>query len=276
MNTNKKTKIIAEIGINHNGDIEIAKRLIDTAIVAGCDYAKFQKRTPDICVPEAQKSKLRETPWGTIPYIDYKKKIEFEKEEYDELYDYVKEKPIEIFTSVWDKPSVEFMKYYGGPMKIGSALITDLELCKYARDSTDLLIISTGMSTEKEIEDCVNACNPDVIMHTNSTYPSPARELNLDYISWLSKKWANKEIGYSGHEFGLVTTFAAVALGADWVERHLTLDRTMWGSYHLASVEPQGFIKLVKGIRDIEKARGGNSPRICLGGELSKRNSLRK
>ncbi len=276
MNTKEKIKIIAEIGINHNGDVEIAKRLIDAAIVAGCDYAKFQKRTPDICVPESQKNKLRETPWGTIPYIDYKKKIEFEKEAYDQLYDYAKDKPIEIFASVWDKPSVDFMKHYGGPMKIGSALITDLELCKHARVNTDLLIISTGMSTEKEIEDCINACNPDVIMHTNSTYPSPVGELNLDYIEWLSKKWVNKEIGYSGHEFGLVTTFAAVALGATWVERHLTLDRTMWGSDHLASVEPQGFIKLVKGIRDIEKARGGNNPRICLGGELSKRKSLRK
>lgn len=271
-----KTKIIAEIGINHNGDMELAKRLIDSAIVSGCDYAKFQKRTPDICVPEAQKSKLRETPWGTIPYIDYKKKIEFEKEEYDQLYDYVKDKPIEIFASVWDIPSVDFMKQYSGPMKIGSALITDLDLCKYARDNTNLLIISTGMSTEEEIDNCIAACNPDVVMHTNSTYPSPVAELNLDYINWLSNKWPDKEIGYSGHEFGLVTTFASVAMGATWVERHLTLDRTMWGSDHLASVEPQGFIKLVKGIRDIEKARGGNGPRICLGGELSKRKSLRK
>lgn len=271
-----QTKIIAEIGINHNGDVELAKRLIDAAIVAGCDYAKFQKRTPDICVPEAQKNKCRETPWGNIPYIDYKKRIEFEKEEYDQLYYYVKDKPIEIFASVWDKPSVDFMKQYNGPMKIGSALITDLELCRYARKNTDFLIISTGMSTEKEIEDCIKECDPDVIMHTNSTYPSPVSELNLDYINWLTKKWPKKDIGYSGHEFGLVTTFAAVAMGSSWVERHLTLDRTMWGSDHLSSVEPQGFIKLVKGIRDIDKARGGNNPRVCLGGELSKRRSLRK
>ena len=189
---------------------------------------------------------------------------------------YVKNKPIEIFASVWDKKSVDFMKQYGGPMKIGSALITDLELCRYARDNTDLLIISTGMSTEREIEECVESCNPDVIMHTNSTYPSPVEELNLEYITWLRNKWKNKEIGYSGHEYGLVTTFATIPMGCTWIERHLTLDRTMWGSDHLASVEPQGFIKLVKGIRDIERAMGGNAPRICLGGEMSKRESLRK
>jgi N-acetylneuraminate synthase len=272
----KKTKIIAEIGINHNGSMEIAKRLIDVAVLSGCDYAKFQKRTPDICVPEHQKSKLRETPWGTLKYIDYKKKIEFEQDQYDELYDYVKDRPIEIFASVWDKPSVDFMKQYGGPMKIGSALITDLELCKHARDNTDLLIISTGMSTEEKIETCVKACNPDVIMHTNSTYPSPVEDLNLKYINWLKEKWPSAQIGYSGHEYGLVTTFAAVAMGCEWVERHLTLERTMWGSDHVASVEPQGFLKLVKGIRDIESAMGESGPRVCLGGELSKRRSLRK
>lgn len=272
----KKTKIIAEIGINHNGSVNSAKRLIDAAVIAGADYAKFQKRSPDICVPEAQKSKLRETPWGTIPYIDYKKKIEFEKEEYDQLYDYVKDKPIEIFSSVWDIPSVDFMKQYGGPMKIGSALITDLDLCKYARDNTELLIISTGMSTEEEIEQCIIACDPDVIMHTNSTYPSPVNELNLNYINWLTDRWPNKEIGYSGHEYGLVTTMATIPMGCTWIERHLTLDRTMWGSDQLASVEPQGFMKLVKGIRDIEKAMGQGGPRQCLGSEEEKRRSLRK
>jgi len=268
-------KIIAEIGINHNGDIDIAKKLIDIAVVAGCDYAKFQKRTPDICVPEPQKNKMRSTPWGEVKYIDYKKKIEFEKAEYDELYDYVKDKPIEIFASVWDKPSVDFMKQYGGPMKIGSALITDTGLCKYARENTDLLIISTGMSTEKEIDNCISVCNPDVIMHTNSSYPSKIEELNLSYIHHLKERYSSKEIGYSGHEYGLVTTFASVALGATWVERHVTLDRSMWGSDQLASVEPIGLMKLVKGIRDIEKSIGNVGPREVLGSELAKRKSLR-
>ena len=270
------TKIISEIGINHNGSIELAKRLIDASIVAGCEYAKFQKRTPDICVPEAQKSELRDTPWGKIPYIDYKKKIEFEQKEYEELYSYVSDKPIDIFASVWDKQSVDFMKQFPGPMKVGSALINDLELCKYARDNCELLIISTGMSTEQEIENCISACSPDVIMHTNSTYPSPVSELNLKYINWLKEKYPHTEIGYSGHEYGLVTTFAAVALGCTWVERHLTLDRTMWGSDHLASVEPQGLIKLVKGIRDINSAMGTGGPRVCLASEMKKRESLRK
>ncbi len=272
----KKVKIIAEIGINHNGSLENAKRLIDAAIVAGCDYAKFQKRTPDICVPDAQKNKIRSTPWGEMKYIDYKKKIEFEKNEYDELFEYVKDKPIEIFASAWDKPSVDFMTQYTNLMKIGSASINDLELCTYARSKSDLLIVSTGMSTEVEIANCVNSCQPEVIMHTNSTYPTPVNELNLNYIKWLQKTWPGREIGYSGHEYGLVTTFASVAMGCTWVERHLTLDRTMWGSDQLASVEPQGFMKLVKGIRDIESAMGTGGPRVLLKSENAKRKSLRK
>lgn len=271
-----KVKIIAEIGINHNGSIENAKRLIDAAVIAGCDYAKFQKRTPDICVPEHQKSKIRSTPWGEITYIEYKKRIEFEKDQYDDLYKYIEDKPIEIFSSVWDKPSVDFMRQYTDVMKIPSALITDLELCKYASEHSNTFIISTGMSTEEEIDRCIETCNPDVIMHTNSSYPSPVDELNLEYINWLQNKWHGKEIGYSGHEFGLVTTFAAVALGANWIERHLTLDRAAWGSDQLSSVEPQGFIKLVKGIRDIEKSMGGYQKRKCFGRELEKRSSLRK
>lgn len=270
-----KTKIIAEIGINHNGSVDLAKELIDVAAIAGCHYAKFQKRTPDLCVPEAQKQVPRETPWGTMPYIDYKKKIEFEKEEYDELVSYSKSKGIECFASVWDLPSVEFMKQYANIGKIPSALITDLELCKASREAFDILIISTGMSTEEEIEKCVEACSPDIIMHTNSAYPSKYEELNLKYISHLESKYPNAEIGYSGHEYGLVSTFAAVALGATWVERHITLDRTMWGSDQLASVEPIGLIKLVKGIKTVEDSLGESGPRKVQGSELSKRKSLR-
>ncbi|MAG27237.1 N-acetylneuraminate synthase [Candidatus Pacearchaeota archaeon] len=270
-----KVKIIAEIGINHNGDIDLAKRLIDLAVVAGCDYVKFQKRTPDICVPSEQKEKIRSTPWGELRYIDYKKKIEFEKEEYDELYKYIEEKPIKLFASVWDKPSADFMTVYTDIMKIGSASITDLELCKYTRDRCNTLIISTGMSTESEIERCVQTCSPDVIMHTNSTYPSPLSELNLKYIEYLKNKW-NVDIGYSGHEYGLVSTFAAVALGAMWIERHITLDQNMWGSDQQASVGPTGIIKLVRGIRSIEESLGTGGPRVVLSGEKLKRKSLRK
>ena len=271
----KKTHIIAEIGINHNGSLDICKKLIDVAALAGCDSVKFQKRNPDVCVPEHQKSVMRETPWGTMTYLDYKYRVEFEKDEYDEVDRYCKEKGIKWFASVWDKPSVDFMKQYTDITKIPSALITDLDLCEYARKHNDKVIISTGMSTEKEIESCVFKAKPEVIMHTNSTYPAPIDELNLNYISHLQQKYPNSEIGYSGHEFGLVTTFAAVALGVTWVERHITMDRAMWGSDHVASVEPIGVWKLVKGIRDVENSLGSKGERVLLDGELSKRESLR-
>jgi len=268
-------KIIAEIGINHNGDIDICKKIIDSAVLSGCDYVKFQKRNPDICVPEDQKNKLKETPWGEMTYLEYKHKIEFGKEEYDEIDRYCKEKKIKWFASVWDKDSVDFMSQYSNVTKIPSALITNKKLCQYARKCFDYLIISTGMSTEKEIENCVKYCNPDVIMHTNSTYPSPINELNLNYITWLKNKF-KKEIGYSGHEFGLVTTFATIPLGVTWVERHITLDRTMWGSDQVASVEPSGLFKLIKGIRDIELALGQEGKeRTLFKSELAKMKTLR-
>tara|TARA_R100000008_G_scaffold74992_1_gene54004 strand:- start:7704 stop:8525 length:822 start_codon:yes stop_codon:yes gene_type:complete len=270
------TKIIAEIGINHNGSLEVTKKIIDVAAVAGCDYVKFQKRTPDVCVPEKQKNVMRQTPWGEMKYIDYKKKVEFEKEEYDEIDAYCKSLGIGWFASVWDLPSVDFCRQYDeSTMKIPSALITDLELCRHARDNCDTLIISTGMSTEEEIEKCVEVCCPDVIMHTNSSYPSRVDELNLSYIRHLQEKYPGREIGYSGHEYGLTATFAAVALGSQWVERHVTLDRTMWGSDQLASVEPIGLLKLVRGCRDVVKALGTSGPRQVLGSELEKRKSLR-
>jgi len=272
----ESTKVIAEIGINHNGDLDIAKKLIDVAVVSGCDYVKFQKRNPDVCVPEAQKSKPKSTPWGEMTYLEYKYKIEFGKAEYDEIDRYCKEKGIGWFASVWDIDSVDFMSQYGNITKIPSALITDKELVEYAREKFEYLIISTGMSTEDEIETCISQCNPDVIMHTNSTYPSPTNELKLDYITWLSDKYPTKEIGYSGHEFGLTTTIASTLLGATWIERHITLDRAMWGSDQMASVEPQGLIKLVKSIKDVESARGGYHPRVVQGGELKKMESLRK
>jgi N-acetylneuraminate synthase len=281
-------KIIAEIGLNYaygkdkSQFLDNAKKLIDVAVVAGCDWVKFQKRNPDLCVPSDQKGKDKTIPWGEeqITYLQYKWDIELGQEEYDEINKYCLEKGIGWFASVWDKDSVDFMSQYktGGRviMKIPSALITDLDLCRYAKEKSDLLIISTGMSTEDEIRECIKACDPDVIMHSNSSYPSQVDELRLDYIKWLKDHvTTNAEIGYSGHEFGLITTIAAVCLGANWIERHLTLDRTLWGSDQMASVEPQGMIKLVKGIRDIERARGGFGPREVIGSELIKRKSLR-
>ena len=273
-----KTEIIAEIGINHNGDLDIAKKLIDMAVLAECDSVKFQKRNPELCVPEYQKNQPKSTPWGEMTYLEYKHRTEFGKEEYDEIDKYCKEKNIGWFASVWDKDSVEFMmkNCYTTWAKIPSALITDLELCKYAREHFSTLLVSTGMSTEEEVEECVEACSPDVIFHTNSTYPCPVDQLNLNYINWLQNKYPEKVIGYSGHEYGLTTTFAAVAMGARFIERHITLERTMWGSDQVASVEPIGLIKIVKAIRDIEKALGEVGPRVLLEGEKSKRKSLRK
>jgi N-acetylneuraminate synthase len=246
--------IIAEIGINHNGDIQTCKDLIHLAKMSGCDYAKIQKRNPDVCVPESQKNKPKTTPWGDMAYLEYKKKIEFNEEQIKELIAYSNEVGINFFASVWDLDSVDVMARHSKIAKIGSASITDLKLCSYARKNFETLIISTGMSTEQEIEACIEACNPDVIFHTNSTYPCPVETLNLRYIEHLQKKYPTKEIGYSGHEFGLVTTFATIGMGANWIERHITLDRTMWGSDQTSSVEPTGLFKLVKGIRDIEKA----------------------
>ena len=269
------TKIIAEIGINHNGCLDTAKKLIDVAVVAGCDYVKFQKRNPDVCVPDDQKDIIRETPWGEMSYLEYKHQIEFGHKEYDEINLYCKKKNIKWFASVWDEDSVNFMRNYTGIMKIPSALITNESLLYHAGDKSDYLMISTGMSDEEEIEYAVKISNPNLIFHTNSAYPSPIQDLNLNYIEWLKEKYPDKEIGYSGHEFGLITTYASVVKGATWVERHITLERTMWGSDHMASVEPHGLIKLVKDIRSIEDAMGIKGPRKVFESELVKRETLR-
>ena len=270
--------IIAEIGINHNGSLEECKKYMMLAKVSGCDYAKIQKRNPDVCVPEHQKSKMRETPWGTMTYLEYKHKIEFSEEEIIELYDYSKLIGIKFFASVWDVDSAKLMSKYTKIAKLGSASITDLELCKVTRELFDTVIISTGMSTEEEIETAVSIAKPNIIMHTNSTYPCPVEDLNLRYIEFLKDKWGkNIEIGYSGHEYGLVTTFAATSLGVTWVERHITLDRNSWGSDHSSSIEPSGLFKLVKGIRDIEKAMQYQpGPRKQFDKENFKKTSLRK
>jgi N-acetylneuraminate synthase len=293
-----KAKIIAEIGINfaygqdQSKFLDNIKKLIDVAVVAGCDYVKFQKRDPQLCVPQDQKLKAKRVPWRgeETTYLQYKIDSELSLEQYKEIDTYCENKGIKWFASVWDKNSVDFMRKFetllpngrwGVMTKIPSALINNLELIEYARENSDFLIISTGMSTQKQIDTAIETCRPDVVMHTNSTYPSPISELNLDYITYLkhisqAKEFGREfEIGYSGHEFGLTTTVAAYMLGAQWIERHITLDRSLWGSDQMASVEPQGLIKLVKSIRDIELARGGYGPREILKSELEKLKSLR-
>ena len=271
-------KIIAEIGINHNGSIEECKKMMMLSKVAGCDYAKIQKRNPDVCVPEHQKSVMRKTPWGEMTYLEYKYRMEFNEEQIKELCNFAKEIGIDFFASVWDLDSVALMAKYTKIVKLGSPVINDLELLKATRAAFDYVIMSTGMSTEEEIEKAVEVAKPDVIMHTNSTYPCPSEDLNLRYMEHLRSKYGNNaEIGYSGHEYGLVTTFAAVAMGSTWVERHITMDREAWGSDQKASIEPSGLFKLVKGIRDIEKAiQYEPGPRKQFEGENFKKSTLRK
>lgn len=271
-------KIISEIGINHNGSMEECKKLITLSKIAGCDYVKIQKRNPDVCVPEHQKNVMRKTPWGEMTYLEYKHRIEFNEEQIKELCEFSKNLGIEFFASVWDIDSAILMSKYTRIAKLGSASITDLELCRKTRELFDLVIISTGMSDESEIALAIEHSKPDVIMHTNSTYPCPTEELNLNYIDYLKDKWGSiAEIGYSGHEYGLITSYAAVAKGSTWLERHITMDRNNWGSDHSSSIEPDGLIKLVKGVRAIEKAcMYPSGPRILFENEKIKKNSLRK
>ena len=271
-------KIIGEIGINHNGSIEECKKMIMLAKVAGCDYAKIQKRNPDVCVPEHQKSVMRKTPWGEMTYLEYKHRLEFNEEQIKELCEYSKQIGIEFFVSVWDLDSVKLMSKYTKIVKLGSPVINDMELLKATREAFDFVVMSTGMSTEEEIEKAVAVAKPDVIMHTNSTYPCKSEDLNLRYMEHLRGKYgAGAEIGYSGHEYGLVTTFAAVAMGATWVERHITMNRDDFGSDQKASIEPSGVFKLVKGIREIEQAiQYEPGPRKQFEGENFKKSTLRK
>ncbi|MGB4595931.1 MAG: N-acetylneuraminate synthase family protein [Anaerolineaceae bacterium] len=250
--------LIGEIGINHNGSLENAKALIKAAKKGGLDAVKFQKRTPLLCVPEHQRSQMRDTPWGYISYLDYRYKVEFGQEEYTEIDRYCKEIGIDWFASSWDVPSIEFIEQFNPPThKIPSALLTDHELIRAYKATGKPLIVSTGMSTLDEIKDAMDILDEDniVLCHTTSSYPCPPEELNLNMIPTL-KQMYHCPIGYSGHEVGLVPSVVAVALGACLVERHITLDRSMWGSDQSASVEPQGVETLVKYIRVIEKSLG--------------------
>lgn len=272
-----KTYIIAEIGINHNGDIDIAKKLIDIASVAGCDAVKFQKRNPDVCVPEHQKNIMRDTPWGQMTYLEYKYKVEFGKTEYDEIDSYCKKKGIAWSASPWDLDSLNFLNQYDIPfIKIPSAMLTNDELLKASVNTGKRVILSVGMSTDEEIHHAVGIlkhASSFALLHCNSTYPAPLEELNLSAIQTLKHKYGC-EVGYSGHEFRLGTTVASVYLGASILERHITLDRTMWGTDHMSSVEPQGLIKLVKGVRELEQAYGDGEIRIT-NSQIPVRNKLR-
>lgn len=257
--------VTAEIGINHNGSIEIAKKLIDGAVLAGCDAVKFQKRTPELCVPRDQWGVMRDTPWGRMSYIDYRRRIELGAHEYDEIDRYCRERRILWFASCWDEHSVEFIERYAPPCyKAASASLTDHQVLRAMKATGRPLILSTGMSTMDEIDAAVHAVGRDnlVIAHSTSTYPCPPEQLNLRMIHTLAERYPECPIGYSGHEVGLAPTWAAVAMGARFVERHVTLDRAMWGTDQAASVEVIGLVRLVANIRDIERSMGDGIKRV--------------
>jgi N-acetylneuraminate synthase len=268
--------VIAEIGINHNGNLEIAKRLIEAASAAGCDAVKFQKRTPDLCIPDSYRGILRETPWGIISYLEYRQRIEFRENEYRQIDSYCSQIGIPWFASCWDLPSVEFMASFNPPCyKVSSAMLTNHDLIRRINSKGVPVILSTGMSTMAEIRQASALVDPQnlLIAHCTSSYPSKNEELNLRMIRTLMDEF-NNPIGYSGHEVGLQTTLAAVVLGASFIERHITLDRAMWGSDQAASVEPHGFTRLVRDIRVIESALGDGVKRVY-DSELAVRDKLR-
>ncbi len=257
--------VIGEIGINHNGDLEIAKELVRVAAQAGCDAVKFQKRTPEICVPEDQQQIERETPWGTMTYLDYRHRVEFGKNEYGEIGELADELGLQWFASPWDVPSVDFLETFDPPChKVASASLTDDELLRRLADTGRPIIISTGMSTLEQVDHAVEVLRgaPVAMAHATSTYPCPPEELNLRMINTLRERYPSIPIGYSGHERGLQATLAAASLGATFLERHITLDRTMWGSDQAASLEPGGLERLVRDVRVIEAAMGDGVKRV--------------
>jgi N-acetylneuraminate synthase len=271
------TYVVAEIGINHNGSLDIAKQLMASAKEAGVDAVKLQKRTPELCVPAEQRNVMRETPWGYISYLDYRYKVEFGEEEYREIDRYSKEIGIDWFASVWDEPSVDFLEAFNPACyKIPSASLTDHDLLRKLCQTGRPLILSTGMSTLDEIVGAVDVTGFDnlLITHATSTYPCAPEELNLRMIETLQKMFPCP-IGYSGHEVGLVPSVVAVAMGACLVERHITLDRAMWGSDQAASVEPHGFSRMVNYIRVTEAALG-NGVKQVYESEMASRMRLRR
>ncbi|MGL4255961.1 N-acetylneuraminate synthase family protein [Microbacterium sp.] len=270
--------VIAEIGLNHNGDVELAKQLIDVAADAGAEAVKFQKRTPEIATPEHMRDIPRETPWGTMSYLDYRRRVEFDRDQYIEISDHALLRGLEWFASPWDEPSVAFLEDLGVTAhKVASASVTDTGLLRALRDTGKTVILSTGMSTIEQIDAAIEVLGTErlLLMHATSTYPMEPAEANLRMIPSLRDRYPGVPVGYSGHERGLQISLAAVALGAVAVERHITLDRTMWGSDHAASLEPTGLQHLVRDIRVIEEALGDGVKRVYPG-ELGPMAKLRR
>ena len=270
--------ITGEIGINHNGELANAFALIDQAAAAGCDAVKFQKRTPEICTPRDQWDIERDTPWGRMTYIDYRHRVEFGADDYAQIDAHARDRGIAWFASPWDVEAVDFLEQFDVPAhKVASASLTDDELLRRLRATGRTVILSTGMSTPKQIRHAVEVLGSEniVMCHATSTYPAKPTELNLRMIHTLQSEFPNVPIGYSGHETGLQTTLAAVALGAVFVERHITLDRAMWGSDQSASVEPPGLQRLVRDVRIISESLGDGVKKIY-DGELAAMKKLRR
>ena len=270
--------VIGEIGLNHNGDVDLAMQLIDVAADAGAQAVKFQKRTPEISTPEHMKATPRDTPWGQMTYLDYRYRVEFSREQYVEIGDYATLRGLDWFASPWDEPSVDFLEDLNVVAhKVASASVTDLGMLRALAATGKPIILSTGMSTLEQIDAAVAVFDPSklIILHATSTYPLPPEEANLRMITTLGERYPEIPIGYSGHERGLQISVAAVALGATVVERHITLDRAMWGSDHAASLEPDDFSHLVRDIRVIGEALGDGEKRIYPG-ELAPLAKLRR
>ena len=257
--------IIAEIGINHNGDMNNVFKLIDIASEAGCNAVKFQKRTPELAVPKSEWDIRRETPWGEMTYLEYKKRIELDSEAYSAIDQHSKKIGIDWTASCWDIPSVDFIADFNVPfIKIASASLTDKDLIHKIKNTKKPIILSTGMSTMDEIKKAVALLDESelILLHTTSSYPCAPEELNLNMINTLRNQFPELIIGYSGHEVGLATTLAAVTLGAKVIERHITLSRAMWGTDQSASIEMAGMTKLVKDIRTIESSLGDGIKKV--------------
>ena len=275
--TGQPVYVIGEIGINHNGDVDVAKQLIDISAAAGANAVKFQKRNPEISTPQDMRDKIRSTPWGEMTYLDYRYKVEFDAAQYRDIISYARSQGLEAFASPWDVPSVEFMEEQGAAThKVASASVTDVELLRALRETGKPIILSTGMSTIEQIDTAVETLGTEnlVLMHATSTYPLPPEEANLRMIPTLQERYG-VPVGYSGHERGLQISLAAVALGAVTVERHITLDRTMWGSDQASSLEPKGFESLIRDIRILQEAMGDGVKKV-FPGELAPLSRLRR
>jgi N-acetylneuraminate synthase len=258
------TFVVAEIGINHNGDLALARKLIDAAKEAGCNAVKFQKRTPEICVPAGRRDMPRETPWGVMSYLDYRKRLEFSSKEFQAIDAHCKARGIPWFASCWDVEALESLRRFDLPaFKIASACLTDDELLLAHKNLDVPLVLSTGMSTLEQMDHAVKILGTEnlLLTHCTSAYPCPPEDTNLRMIQTLRERY-EVPVGYSGHETGLQISVAAVSLGACLIERHLTLNRALWGTDQAASVEPHGMARLVRDIRVVEKALGDGEKQV--------------